>query len=158
MIPPPAAVPKDASGVHHVGGLFVHPAQGAILKPRRRSRRARRCSRSSWTRTGPGAAARQLRGPARSQAGGGSQPRLDFRALAGDIAACAELGVDLIEQPLPRGRNEGLEGFRSPVTLAADEPCLPLGELDVATRCYEALRLARTARERGCRLMVEVTP
>ena len=82
--------------------------------------------------------------------------------------AFAELGVELIEQPLPRGEDGVLEGYRSPVALGADESCLHLGELDTAARRYQvinikldktgglthALELARAARARGLGLMV----
>jgi len=74
----------------------------------------------------------------------------------------------MIEQPLRRGRDETLEGFDSPITLAADESCLHSGELETAARRYgminikldktggltEALKLARLAKEKGCKLMV----
>ena len=46
----------------------------------------------------------------------------------------------MIEQPLPRGQDEQLKGFRSPVPLAADESCLGL------TR---GLRLAELAQRDG---------
>jgi L-alanine-DL-glutamate epimerase-like enolase superfamily enzyme len=74
----------------------------------------------------------------------------------------------MIEQPLPRGGDAELEGFDSPVTLAADESCLDSSELEVAARRYgminikldktggltEALKLARRAKALGCKLMV----
>ena len=74
----------------------------------------------------------------------------------------------MIEQPLARGFDEMLEDFESPITLAADESCLHTGELETAARRYsminikldktggltEALRLARAAKEKGCKLMV----
>ena len=41
--------------------------------------------------------------------------------LAGNAAACAAAGVELIEQPLPAGEDQALAGFRSPVILCADE-------------------------------------
>jgi L-Ala-D/L-Glu epimerase / N-acetyl-D-glutamate racemase len=72
------------------------------------------------------------------------------------------------EQPLPRGQDDILEGFTSPVMLAADESCLDSSELAAASRRYsminikldktggltEALRLARAAKKAGCQLMV----
>lgn len=78
------------------------------------------------------------------------------------------LQVEMIEQPLPRGADEALEGLRSPVPLCADESCLHLGELDIAARRYQminikldktgglthALQLAAEARRRGLKLMV----
>lgn len=80
----------------------------------------------------------------------------------------ARLGVAMIEQPLPRGGDEALEGFTSPVPLCADESCLGLGEFEQAARRYqvinikldksggltEALALAGLARARGIDLMV----
>ena len=82
--------------------------------------------------------------------------------------AFADLGVELIEQPLPRGEDGVLEGYRSPIALGADESCLHLGELETAARRYQvinikldktgglthALELARAARARGLGLMV----
>jgi L-alanine-DL-glutamate epimerase-like enolase superfamily enzyme len=91
-----------------------------------------------------------------------------FALLQSVVEACSDLGVAMIEQPLPRGRDEVLEGFQSPVTLAADESCLDSSELATAARRYrminikldktggltEALKVAREARSLGCRLMV----
>jgi len=89
----------------------------------------------------------------------------ELRALA---PAFAELGVSMIEQPLRRGADGELEGYRSPVPLCADESCLHLGELAQAARRYQminikldktgglthALELARAARGCGMGLMV----
>ena len=91
-----------------------------------------------------------------------------FELLKEVLPKCVDLKLAMIEQPLPRGRDAELEGFRSPITLAADESCLHTGELDSAARRYnminikldktggltEALRLASAARERGLKLMV----
>jgi len=91
-----------------------------------------------------------------------------FDLLKEVIPKCADLDLGMIEQPLPRGHDEMLEGFDSPVTLAADESCLDSSELDTAARRYsminikldktggltEALKLARQAKARGCKLMV----
>ena len=79
----------------------------------------------------------------------------------------AELGVALIEQPLPAGEDEALAGFASPVPLGADESChtaasLPqlLGryqvvniKLDKAGGLTEALRLRTAARRAGVEIM-----
>jgi len=89
----------------------------------------------------------------------------ELRALA---PAFAGLGVSMIEQPLRRGADAELEGYRSPVPLCADESCLHLGELEQAARRYQminikldktgglthALELARAARGRGMGVMV----
>jgi L-alanine-DL-glutamate epimerase-like enolase superfamily enzyme len=88
-----------------------------------------------------------------------------LRTLAPEFAA---LGVQLIEQPLPRGKDAELEGYRAPVPLCADESCLHLGELAQAFRRYQlinikldktgglthALQLAQAARASGLGLMV----
>lgn len=79
-----------------------------------------------------------------------------------------ELGVKMIEQPLPRGEDAALEGYDAPITLCGDESCLHTGELEVAAKRYsmvnikldktggltEALKLARQARAKGLDLMV----
>lgn len=79
-----------------------------------------------------------------------------------------DLGIAMIEQPLPRGADAELEGYQSPITLCADESCLDTSEFEQAARRYqminikldksggltEALRLADLARERGIELMV----
>lgn len=91
-----------------------------------------------------------------------------FQQLKDVLPRCAELKIDMVEQPLPRGEDAELEGFTSPVTLAADESCQDCAELEVAARRYdminikldktggltEALKLAKAAREKGCKLMV----
>jgi L-Ala-D/L-Glu epimerase len=92
----------------------------------------------------------------------------DFALLQEVIPKCVGLDLGMIEQPLPRGADEMLEGFDSPITLAADESCLHTGELETAARRYgminikldktggltEALKLAREAKALGCQLMV----
>ena len=92
----------------------------------------------------------------------------DFELLQEVIPRCAGLDLGMIEQPLPRGGDDELEGFDSPITLAADESCLDCSELVAAARRYsminikldktggltEALKLAHAARARGCKLMV----
>jgi len=92
----------------------------------------------------------------------------DFKQLKEVIPKCVDLDLGMIEQPLPRGGDEMLEGFDSPITLAADESCLDTSELETAAKRYsminikldktggltEALKLAYAAKERGCKLMV----
>ena len=79
-----------------------------------------------------------------------------------------ELGVELVEQPLPRGQDAQLEGLRSPIPLAADESCTDSGslaglagryqyitiKLDKCGGLTEALAMADTARRLGLGLMV----
>lgn len=92
----------------------------------------------------------------------------DFDLLQEVIPKCVDLDLGMIEQPLPRGGDEMLEGFESPITLAADESCLDTSELETCAHRYsminikldktggltEALKLAYAAREKGCKLMV----
>ncbi len=92
----------------------------------------------------------------------------NFEQLKEVIPKCVDLELDMIEQPLPRGDDDMLEGFDSPIILAADESCLHTGELETAARRYgminikldktggltEALKLAKAARRAGCKLMV----
>jgi L-alanine-DL-glutamate epimerase-like enolase superfamily enzyme len=92
----------------------------------------------------------------------------DFDLLRAVLPQCVDLDLGMIEQPLPRGGDAELEGFASPITLAADESCLHTGELATAARRYgminikldktggltEALELARAAKALGCKLMV----
>jgi L-alanine-DL-glutamate epimerase-like enolase superfamily enzyme len=82
--------------------------------------------------------------------------------------AFADLGVALIEQPLPAAADDVLRGFDSPVPLCADESCHDAAGLDACAGKYavvnikldkaggltEALRLAAEAERRGFRLMV----
>jgi L-alanine-DL-glutamate epimerase-like enolase superfamily enzyme len=90
-----------------------------------------------------------------------------FEQLQALAPAMAELGVAMIEQPLPRGEDAALAGYRSPVPLCADESCLHAGELDQAAGRYQminikldkcggltpALALAQAARQRGLGLL-----
>ncbi|HTZ77965.1 MAG TPA: N-acetyl-D-Glu racemase DgcA [Stellaceae bacterium] len=82
--------------------------------------------------------------------------------------ALAELGVALIEQPLPAGKDDALAGIAHPVPVCADESCHTSADLDQLQGKYEfvnikldktgglteALALAQAARARGFRIMV----
>lgn len=77
-------------------------------------------------------------------------------------------GVELIEQPVPRGTDAQLDGLRSAIPLAADESCTDRNSLDQLIGRYqyinikldkcgglsEGLALARRGRELGFKLMV----
>jgi L-Ala-D/L-Glu epimerase / N-acetyl-D-glutamate racemase len=79
-----------------------------------------------------------------------------------------EYGVELVEQPVPRDADASLEGFGSPIPLAADESCVDrrsllslIGrynyiniKLDKCGGLTEALALAEAARTAGLGLMV----
>ena len=91
-----------------------------------------------------------------------------FRQLEQLAPEFARLGVEMLEQPLPRGGDDALDGYRGPVPLAADESCQHLGELDAVASRYSVvnvkldktgglthgLSLARAARSRGLGVMV----
>ena len=90
--------------------------------------------------------------------------RLD---VAGEAQAMAELGVELVEQPLPASRDEELLGLRSKLPFCADESCQSRAELDYlggyeavnikldkAGGLTESLALADAARAMGKRIMV----
>lgn len=88
-----------------------------------------------------------------------------LRDVAPNLAA---LGVEMIEQPLARGEDGPLEGYKGPLPIGADESCLTVDELDGLPSGYSvinikldktggltgALALAHAARERGYQLMV----
>ena len=88
--------------------------------------------------------------------------------LAANLAACADAGVTLIEQPLPDGRDDALARCRRPVPVCADESVhdrASLGrlvgkydainvKLDKAGGLTEALTLAADAQQRGFAIMV----
>lgn len=91
-----------------------------------------------------------------------------FDQLVDLAPAFKSLGVAMIEQPLPRGGDEMLEHYSSPVPLCADESCLDCSELAQAAERYqminikldktggltEALALAKAAKQKGLGLMV----
>ncbi|MBP2298179.1 N-acetyl-D-Glu racemase DgcA [Azospirillum picis] len=80
----------------------------------------------------------------------------------------AGLGVEMIEQPLPAGRDEALRGIDCPVPLGADESCHGLESLERLRGLYrvvnvkldktggltEALAMTRAARASGFEVMV----
>ena len=91
-----------------------------------------------------------------------------FEQLQELLPKCVDLNLSMIEQPLARGGDALLEGFESSIILAADESCLHTGEIDEAAKRYgminikldktggltEGLRLAKAAKEKGCKLMI----
>lgn len=87
--------------------------------------------------------------------------------IAAHARALAELGVELVEQPVRHGGEQRLAGVAAPVPLCADESCHSRADLDrlsgfdavnikldKAGGLTEALALAREARARGLRIMV----
>ena len=88
--------------------------------------------------------------------------------LPENLAACAEAGVTLVEQPLPAGADQCLAAFPHAIPICADESvhtCASLGalagkydavniKLDKTGGLTEALRLAAEAERLGFDLMV----
>jgi L-alanine-DL-glutamate epimerase-like enolase superfamily enzyme len=84
------------------------------------------------------------------------------------LAVLLEANVSLLEQPIARGREADLDGFTSPIPIAADESALTLADvpglvgrfnlvnikLDKCGGLTEALLMARSARELGLGVMV----
>src|SRR5580704_19449112 len=83
--------------------------------------------------------------------------------LAQNLAACADAGVTLIEQPLPEGQDAALAGIKRPIPVCADESVHDCASLDALVGKYdavnvkldktggltEALALAAAAEQRG---------
>src|SRR5277367_5600783 len=84
------------------------------------------------------------------------------------VAALVAAKVSLLEQPLKRGREADLEGYKSRIPIAADESALSLVDLDGLVGRFdmvnikldkcggltEGLAMAREARRLGLRVMV----
>jgi len=84
------------------------------------------------------------------------------------LGALVDANVSLVEQPLPRGRESDLDGFSSPIPLAADESALSLADLpglvgrfhvvniklDKCGGLTEGLAMAHRAKELGLKVMV----
>lgn len=81
--------------------------------------------------------------------------------------ACAQAGVELIEQPLPAGRDDALSALPRPVPVCADESVHGLASLDAIAGKYdavnikldktggltEAVQMVRQARQQGFTIM-----
>lgn len=92
----------------------------------------------------------------------------DISLLMALAEPLAELGVEMIEQPLPVGKEAALDGWSSPVLLCADESVNGIDDLDmIATRfgainikldkaggLTAAMQLADAAKSRDLGLMV----
>ncbi|WP_421694173.1 N-acetyl-D-Glu racemase DgcA [Aestuariivirga sp.] len=61
--------------------------------------------------------------------------------LAAMLAACAEAGVELVEQPLPAGNDEALRGLARAVTVCADESAHGVETLNQLTGKYDAINI-----------------
>jgi len=90
------------------------------------------------------------------------------RDVAAEAAILVRYGVELIEQPVHRGRDDLLDGVVSPIPFAADESCQDRADLprlagryqainiklDKAGGLTEALALAAEAKQMGLEVMV----
>ncbi len=61
--------------------------------------------------------------------------------LAQNLAACAAVGVTLVEQPLPAGQDEALAQIRRPVAVCADESVHDRASLDGLRQRYDAVNI-----------------
>ena len=65
----------------------------------------------------------------------------DATDLAANLAACAEAGVVLVEQPLPEGRDQVLATLRRPMPVCADESAHGLASLPMLAGKYDAVNI-----------------
>jgi len=64
-----------------------------------------------------------------------------FKELKEYTPAAAKLGIAMIEQPLKRGEDDMLVGFKSSVPLGADESCLDASEYSAAAERYDVINI-----------------
>lgn len=62
-------------------------------------------------------------------------------SLERNLAACAEAGVTLIEQPLPAGGDDRLAGIKRPIPVCADESVHDRASLDALANKYDAINI-----------------
>ena len=88
--------------------------------------------------------------------------------LAAMLKACADVGVELVEQPLPADHDEALRGIARPVPVCADESAHGIDTLEALVGKYDAINikldktggltpaiaLARAARSLDLKIMV----
>jgi L-alanine-DL-glutamate epimerase-like enolase superfamily enzyme len=89
-------------------------------------------------------------------------------SLSDLLPVLVEAKVELVEQPFPRDRNSDLDGFASPIPIAADESAQDISDLDDLVGRYDVvnikldkcggltrgLAMHAAARERGMKTMV----
>ena len=66
---------------------------------------------------------------------------LNFDQLQAVAPALADLGLVLLEQPLPAGQDACLSDFRSPVPLCADESCFTAEDVEGLAGQYDAVNI-----------------
>jgi L-alanine-DL-glutamate epimerase-like enolase superfamily enzyme len=65
----------------------------------------------------------------------------DENNLEQNLAACAAVGVTLIEQPLPEGRDAVLSRIKRPIPVCADESVHDCASLDALAGKYDAINI-----------------
>ncbi len=65
----------------------------------------------------------------------------DERNLSPNLAACAQAGVVLVEQPLPDGRDQALAGLKRPIPVCADESAHDRASLAALVGKYDAVNI-----------------
>jgi L-alanine-DL-glutamate epimerase-like enolase superfamily enzyme len=65
----------------------------------------------------------------------------DERNLSANLAACAQAGVVLLEQPLPDGRDQALAGLKRPIPVCADESAHDRASLPALAGKYDAVNI-----------------
>lgn len=63
------------------------------------------------------------------------------RELEDYLPELDEMGVAMVEQPLPRGKDSELDGLGSPIPLGADESIIHLGEYDEVVPYYDVVNI-----------------
>ena len=61
--------------------------------------------------------------------------------LLDNLAACREAGVELIEQPLPAGRDDALRGIDASIAICADESLHTTADLEALRDRYGAVNI-----------------
>jgi L-alanine-DL-glutamate epimerase-like enolase superfamily enzyme len=61
--------------------------------------------------------------------------------LEPNLAACAQAGVTLVEQPLPAGRDAALARIKRPIAVCADESVHDRGSLGTLRERYDAVNI-----------------
>ncbi|MDG1437408.1 MAG: dipeptide epimerase [Emcibacteraceae bacterium] len=65
----------------------------------------------------------------------------NFEELKEYTPAAKKLGIQMIEQPLARGKDEELEGYKSSVPLGSDESCLDSSEYAQSAARYDVINI-----------------
>ncbi|MDY6944781.1 MAG: dipeptide epimerase [Pseudomonadota bacterium] len=144
----PAAVVRAAAALPHAVALKLK-LDGDVEMDEERVRAVRRLRPDAWI-------------------GVDANQGYTLKSLTAAMPTFIECGVKLVEQPLPRGREAELEGFDSPIPLAADESVQGVADiaglvgrfqvvnikLDKCGGLTEALAMVNESRRLGLHVMV----